>query len=347
MINPLGLSKPSDAASAPKAEPEKTHLAKELKHDKPLISCRFGCGGRFVFAGSEDRTIQRFDLETGQRTPLVGHESWPFALAAHPDGETLLSGGCEGRLIWWKAASEKPEPARTVEAHHGWIRSVAVSPDGSLVATSGNDRKVRIWSFCDGRLVHELPGHERLVYRTLFDPTGRYLLSADLKGLVIQWEFRPGKEARRLDAAKLYAYNGGQGVDYGGVRDLSLGPDGRWLACCGLVEAQNPLGAVSNPAVVLFDWAEGKEARLQRPKEDIKGVAWGVRVHPAGFIVAVSGGTGGGFLWFWKPDQVNEFFKFNLKNTGRDLDLHPDGIRLATAHHDGHVRICAMKAKTG
>jgi WD40 repeat protein len=77
----------------------------------------------------------------------------------------------------------------------------------------------------------------------------------------------------------------------------------------------------------------------------VKGVAWAARFHPAGFLVAVSGGTGGGFLWFWKADQTNEFFKFNLKNTGRDLDLHPDGIRLATAHHDGCLRISAMRPK--
>ena len=162
---------------------------------------------------------------------------------------------------------------------------------------------------------------------------------------MIQWDVAIRKEARRLDAGKLSKYDAGQGVDYGGVRDLSFSADGSFLACCGLIEASNPLGAVSNPAVLLLDWKTGKVKRLQRPKEDVKGVAWGVRFHPDGFFVAASGGTSGGFLWFWKPDQVNEFFKFALPNTGRDLDLHPDGLRLATAHHDGHVRIWEMKAK--
>ena len=103
------------------------------------------------------------------------------------------------------------------------MRSLAISPDGSIVASCGNDRMVRLWSFADGSPLLELPGHEMPVYRVLFTPNGRTLISADLSGLVIEWDHRPGKEARRLDAGKLSKQNAaGQGVDYGGVRDLSL-----------------------------------------------------------------------------------------------------------------------------
>jgi hypothetical protein len=327
------------------ADPTKAHLAKDLAHNRPLISCRFDSKGRYAFAGAEDCSVQRWDLGTGAKVGLEAHESWAHALAVTPDGQVLLTGGCDGRLIWWPAAADKPAPIRNVEAHRGWINAIAISPDGQLAASCGNDRMVRLWSVADGALVQELPGHPKYVYRVLFEPGGRYLVSADIEGRVIQWEVATRKEARRLDAGKLYSYNAGQGVDYGGVRDLSFRPDGTLLACSGLIEASNPLGAVSNPAVVLLDWAAGKEKLLQRPKEDAKGVAWGVRFHPDGFLVAVSGGTGGGHLWFFKPDAVNEFFKLPLPNTGRGLDLHPDGLRLATAHHDGHLRIWLMAPK--
>lgn len=326
-------------------DPTKTHLDKDLTHGRPLVSCRFDAKGRFVFAGSEDQTVLRWDLKNGNKATLAAHDSWVHALASSPDGESFLTGGCDGRLIWWPTAAEKPAPVRVVEAHRGWINAIAVNREGTLAATCGNDRMVRLWSMADGSLVSELPGHPKYVYQVAFDHDGRYLVSADIDGLVIQWDIPIRKEARRLDAGKLSKYNAGQGVDYGGVRDLSFSADGSILACSGLIEASNPLGAVSNPAVLLLDWNEGKVLRLQRPKDDLKGVAWGVRAHPDGFFVAVSGGTGGGVLLFWKPDQVNEFFKLALPNTGRALDMHPDGLRLATAHHDGHVRIWEMKAK--
>ena len=191
----------------------------------------------------------------------------------------------------------------------------------------------------------DLPGHSRPVYRVAYTADGKYLVSADLMGLVIQWDVKTGKEARRLDASKLHIYEGGQAVDYGGVRDLSFSQDEAFLVCSGLINASNPLGAVSNPALLVLDWKTGATRKLQHPKEDVKGVAWGVRFHPEGFVIAASGGTSGGFLWFTKPDQENEFFKLALPNTARDLDLHPDGIQLATAHHDGMVRVCAMNGK--
>jgi WD40 repeat protein len=328
------------------AHPEKTHVVKELAHKRPLIACRFHSGGRYIFASAEDNTVQRWDLETGKATALAAHESWVFAIAAQPGGDAIITGGGDGQLIWWAGSTEKPEPLRSVAAHRGWVRAVAFSPDGSVVASCGNDRMIRLWSFADGKPLLELPGHDRPVYRLLFTPGGRTLISADLRGLVIEWDYRPGKEARRLDASKLHQYNAaGQGVDYGGVRDMSLSADGKFLACGGLIEASNPLGAVSNPAIIMLDWQTDKQARLLRPKENVLGLVYGLRFHPDGFLIAASGGNAGGFLWFWKPDQGNEFFKLVLPNTARDMDLHPDCLRIATAHHDGKIRISSMEAK--
>jgi WD40 repeat protein len=323
--------------------PDKTHVVKTFTHKSPLIACRFDARGRFVFASAEDGSIRRFELATGKDVPLIGHESWVFALASSPDGETFVSGGGDGRLIWWSTSAPKPAPVRTIQAHRGWIRSIAISPDGKLLASCGNDRMVRVWSLATGERLLELPGHERPVYRVLFTAGGSTLLSADLRGIVIEWDHRPGKEARRLDAGKLSIVNGaGQGVDYGGVRDLALSPDGRFLACGGLIEASNPLGAVSNPAVLVFDWKTGKESKLLRPKENVLGLVWGLRFHPSGIIVAASGGNAGGHVWFWKPEQQGEIFKLTLPNTARDMDLHPDGMQIATAHHDGNVRVSIM-----
>jgi len=335
--------------------PEKTHLLGGLKYGKPLVSCRFDPTGRYLFAGSEDDTVQRWDLSGNPKTdadlaklkPVAfdGHNGWPFALAFSPDGKILLTGGTDGALIRWEASADKPKPISTIPAHHGWLRSIAVSPGGKIIATGGNDRRIRLWSMADGKHLNDLPGHDRPVYRVAFSKDGKTLISADLKGIVVEWDVRPGKETRRFDASKLYAYNGGQGVDYGGVRDFSLSRDGAYLACSGLVEASNPLGAVSNPAIVVFDMKTGTVKQLQRLKENIIGVGWGVRFHPEGYIICAIGGNAGGHLWFTKPDQVNEFFKLTLPNTARDMDLHPDATHVATAHHDGFARICSLTAK--
>jgi hypothetical protein len=58
------------------------------------------------------------------------------------------------------------------------------------------------------------------------------------------------------------------------------------------------------------------------------------------------GAGNGGALWFWKPDQPLAFHTVKLPNNSRDLDLHPDGRRLAVAFFDGAVRVYDMGPKT-
>ncbi len=130
----------------------------------------------------------------------------------------------------------------------------------------------------------------------------------------------------------------------GGVRDLAFSPSGDRLACAGLLNATNPLGAVNDPAVVLYDGLRGEQIGLLKAQGGLKGVAWGVRFHPDGFLAVAVGGSGGGHLLFYRPDQPDEeFHRFSLPNTARELDLHPDGLHLATAHHDGKLRLSRMQ----
>ena len=84
---------------------------------------------------------------------------------------------------------------------------------------------VRLWSFADGSPIVELPGHDLPVYRVLFTPSGRTLISADLRDLVIEWDHRPSREARQFDAGKLSKQNAaGQGVEYGGLMSQPRSP---------------------------------------------------------------------------------------------------------------------------
>lgn len=326
-------------------DPAQVRQEKDLAHDRPLISCRFDPTGKYAFASSEDQSVLRWEIASGAKVALKAHDSWVMALGTTSDGKTLITGGCDGRVILWPADAPEPAPTRTIDAHQGWVHAVAVSQDNQWLVTAGSDRVVKLWSLADGKLAHQWTAHAKPVYQVAFGPGPDDLVSADLAGVVIHWKLSDRSEVRRLDGAKLYKYDGGQAVDYGGIRDLSFSKDGAWLACAGLIEASNPLGAVSNPAVVVFSWADGKEKLLQRSKEDVKGVAWGIRFHPEGFAVVVSGGTGGGWLWFYKPDQPNPFHQFQLPNTGRGLDLSADGRFVATAHHDGHLRVWTLAPK--
>ncbi len=327
------------------ADATKAHVAAQWAYTSPLIACRFDPQGRYVFSTAEDNTIQRWLLSDGSKISFTDHESWPFALAVSADGETLYSAGGDGRLVWWPTAAEKPEPIRRVDAHHGWIRSIALSPDGKWIATAGNDQLVKIWNCADGSLVRQMAGHENQVYSVLFHPQGQFLLSGDLLGIVCQWDAANGTLIRKFEAKDLHSYNGGQGVHFGGVRSLAVSPDGQYLACGGLFKAENPLGAVHEPLVTLFEWESQKVAQSQIA-EGVKGSIWRILYHADAYLIGVSGGGGGGFVFFWKPEQNKEFHRFQLPNLARNFDLHKDQIQIATTHHDRHLRITRLTDKT-
>jgi WD40 repeat protein len=331
------------AAAPPAADPAKTRLVSQWKHTSPLVSCRFDPLGRYVVAGAQDRSLQRWDLASGQAVGLAGHESWVRAIGFLPGGETLITGGFDGRLCWWPLAAPQPAPLRTVAAHAGWIRSLAVSPDGALIATAGNDKLVKLWNAQDGQLVRELAGHASHVYSVLFHPSGQSLVSGELRGGVIEWKTDSGEQLRTYDARELYTANEGQGAEYGGVRSLAFSPDGARLACGGLYKASNPFGAVQDPLALVFEVSTQKKIQTHTAGGDLKGILWRVAFLATGVLMGSSGGSGGGLLLFWKPEQGAEFHRFALPNTALDMDLHADGLRVATAHHDGHLRVSQMK----
>ena len=323
-------------------DPTKATLAAQWPHGRPLVSCRFGPSGKYAFAGSEDYTVQRFNIADGTHVGLAGHDSWVKAIAFSKDGLQVITCGYDGRMIWWPVEGEAPQAVRTVEGHAGWIRSAVVHPDGSLLATAGNDLVVRLWNVADGSLVKELPGHQKPIWTVEWHPSGQFLMSGDLAGVLNQWDVATGQVARVFDAKPLHTYEGGQQVDFGGVRALSFSPDGKYLAAGGLHKGTNPLGAVHEPLVLLFDWAAGTLVRSHITEGIPGGVVWAARHLADGTLIAASGGSTGGFLLFFKPDADKDFFRFQLPNILRDADLHTDGVRIATAHHDGHLRITSV-----
>ena len=73
---------------------------------------------------------------------------------------------------------------------------------------------------------------------------------------------------------------------------------------------------------------------------------WRLRYLADGSLMGACGGTSGGFLLFWKSGADKDYHRLALPNIVRDMDLHPDGLRVATAHHDGTARITRLAAGT-
>jgi WD40 repeat protein len=334
-----------NVSQQPSVDPTKTREVKVLRDERPLLGCRFDPTGRFIFAGGEANWVNRWELFRDIPCKLQAHDSWVRAIAFHPPENCVFTGGYDGRVFCWPCNSDRPEPSWDFLAHNGWVRSVIVSPDRTLLATTGNDNLVKLWSIKDRKLVHVLSGHGSHVYNAAFHPDGRHLASTDLHGIVKHWEVHSGKHLRDLDAGSLYKYDGGFRADIGGARGMTFSPDGRFVACSGITNVTNAFAGVGNPQVILFDWFTGQRKELFKPEKDFRGVAWGITFHPAGFMIGAGGGGSGGAIWFWNVTQPIPFFTFKLPSPARDLDLHPNGLQIATALYDRTLRVYDLSAE--
>lgn len=86
-------------------------------------------------------------------------EDFPVALAWTPDGRALIAGGGEGGIYRVQA---QDGAIRKLGDHAPGVLQLAVQPGGTLLASSGQDGSVRLWSVADdpvpAQTVHRIKG---------------------------------------------------------------------------------------------------------------------------------------------------------------------------------------------
>ena len=260
----------------PAANPEKTQgrQAADLarRHRLRAWPASRGTGQRLSSAAPTSRSTS-IDLAAGQargRRSWAGHDSYVTGLALA--GTTLVSGGYDGRLIWWDI--ETRSQVRAVDAHAKWIRNVAASPDGSIVASVADDMVCRLWDAATGKLLHELRGHAEqtphhfpsMLFACAFSPDGRHLATGDKVGHIVVWDVESGSRSATLEAPVMYTWDPVQRRhSIGGIRSLAFSPDGKQLAVGGIGKIGNIDHLDGKARVEVFDWQKGeRHARVRR-----------------------------------------------------------------------------------
>ncbi|MBX3420761.1 MAG: hypothetical protein KF752_04310 [Pirellulaceae bacterium] len=321
----------------------KAHVVHSWQYERPLLACRFDPQGRYVLTSAENSLLQKFALADGTVTSLpVAHESWIQALAITPDGNLAVSGGGDGRLVWWDMSSAEISCIRSVRAHSDYIRGIALNPAGSRLLSGSYDRSLHLWDVATGQKLRSWNKHEMNVYSVEFLPDGNRFLSGDLKGVIYLWDIQADEPLCKFDAAPLHSYNQGQRVNFGGVRSLAISADMSQVAAGGLHKSSNPLGAIHEPLALRF-LAADQTLQFSHTTEGITGGGlWRVRFLQDGTLCGMSGGGTGGWLLFWNSQQELTVHKFQLPSLARDMDLSADGLLVATTHYDRHLRITRL-----
>lgn len=285
--------------------PESLRLVQEFA--RPSIAfgvARLPGSGRTFFGGSDFKVCEA-DVTAAKFEPkeLYAHGSYVTTVALA--GTTLVSGGYDGKLVWWDTA--KNEKVRTTDAHAKWVRRVAASPDGTLVASVADDMACKLWDAATGKLVREMRGHAEttpthftsMLYAVAFSADGRLLATGDKVGHVVVWDAQSGKALGTLEAPVMYTWDKVQRHhSIGGVRSLAFSPDGGRLAVGGMGQVGNIDHLEGKARVEVFDWKAGGKPVAEVQSDKFAGVVNALRFAPDGAWLLGAGGAAEGFFLF-------------------------------------------------
>ncbi len=331
----------------PESQPRNLRVVREIARRDILFSvARVPTSPRLVVASSDGK-VHEIDASQANPPDRALAEHGRYVTCVRLVGDTVVSGGYDGRLLWWDLR-ENRLIRTTNDAHTRQVRQLAVSPDGNKLASVGDDMVCRLWNLATGERLHELRGHAEqtpqhftsMLYCCAFSADGRHLATGDRVGHVIIWEVATGRQVAALDAPLLYTWDGTQRIrSIGGVRALAFSPDGQQLAVGGVGQINN-VDALQGPSrVEIFHWN-----RPQRVAEFTgqNGIVNRLQYHPQGQWLCALGGGGNGLFLFYDPTRRTMIHQGNVPMHVHDAAFEDD---YTTIYAVGHNKAVVMELR--
>ncbi len=302
----------------------------DAKVASPVISAvAFSPDGKTLAASSWGREeVWLWDLKTQKVRAIVKHN--PYRLAFSPDGKWLATGGGDGSIKLWDAATGTERA--TLEGHRDGVREVAFAPDGKMLASASDDETVRLWDLTALGARKTLPprftckGHTGMVYTVAFAPDGNTVASAGIDQTVHLWDAHTGR-SRTVDREGSHDAFGSDGAPAAVahadrtlirqpelVTGVAFSPNGHTLAVSG------------SHAIDLWDLATGRQTMTLRGHQGLSAIAFfpdGRRLASAAYDKTVR-------LWDLATGRTDAVLK------GHALEIYalavsPDGKLLASS----------------
>jgi WD40 repeat protein len=293
----------------------------------------FAADGKQLFGGTESisydpppQAIRRYDLVTRKELPPLADPSRGVrGMHTTPDGKTLISTSEDGMIRRWDLATgkETPPPDGYFEA-----ASAAWSPDGRFIAVGDLEGRLDLWDARSGKLARTLAAPGLGVTRVAFSPDGKTLAADCADQAVHLWDPHAGRETGLLGVPAPLLEN--RTFNAYSVNDVVFSPDGARL----LAPARKDLR--------LWDVKTAKpvwSVPMPRNTPPYNRVA----LSPDGEML-VTGRSGETAyppnpLTYRDPATGKELSSVRVDAYNNSLSFSPDGRLLATADHDGIIRL--------
>ena len=203
-------------------------------------------------------------------------------------------------------------PYTSLEGHTSRVTKIVFSPDGAMLASTSEDRTIRLWDVATGTHRHTLTGHNSHINSIAFSPDGLALASGSQNGRIRFWNVTTGQYRVTLEGHS------------SSVGSVAFSPDGQTLA-----------SGSSDRSIRLWNATTGQyRVTLEGHSETINSVAF----SPDGQTLA--SGSSDRTIRLW--NATTGFHKQTL--TGHtssiyDLSFIENGQTLVSKSDDGTIRL--------
>jgi WD40 repeat protein len=182
-------------------------------HGDAVMSVAFTDGGRkLISAGATQRTLMRWDAESGKQLEASSDAESLETLEAASfsfDGRFVATSNGDKTVVVRDVSAPKGE--RIFQTRASGVYATAFSPDGKWFASGSKDNTVRLWEAATGRELFNLPGNIGVINSVAFSADSRTVVAGGLSGGVKLWEVLTGRElpkpAGHTEAVNAVAFN--------------------------------------------------------------------------------------------------------------------------------------------
>ncbi|MFG6102338.1 sigma factor-like helix-turn-helix DNA-binding protein [Leptothoe sp. EHU-05/26/07-4] len=245
------------------------------------------------------------------------------------DAPYLAAGDTNGHIHIWNALTYQK---RTYwQGHLGWVRSLAFNRDNTLIATGGDDSKLRLWRFHPSpenqpslnniSLVWEKVDFPDWVRSVTFHPE-RELVACSSRSTIYLYSVRTGKELKRLQER---GEESSTPTSSETLRYITFNQAGNQIASCG-----------DDTYIRVWDWEKRQRVFMSSTETGHEDWARSVVFSPCSQYLVSSGDDQTVRIWDLESQTCIRVLRGHTDRV-RSVAVSPDGCYVGSGSDDGTV----------